>query len=204
MQTVPAVALRIAPLLLALGLCGAPRAHAEDEPKPESRMWKRLKSMDTDGDGTISRKEFQGPDRFWDRLDGDGDGVVSRAEADKVGAGRGGGQGRGGRAGPGGMGARRGPPRARGLSLEALDTNEDGAVSKAEWSAFFTKADENEDKLLQKEEWDAAVGGGAIHDPAPKLGAAAPKVSAQVRGLKAKIDLAKPKRVTVLIFGSWT
>ena len=108
-----------------------------------------------------------------------------------------------GREGQGGRSMGRGR-MGGGLSLEKLDTDKNGSVSKKEWDAFFAKADENEDGVLQKAEWDAAAGGRAMHDPAPKAGADAPKVSAQIRGMTAKIDLAKPKRTTVLVFGSWT
>lgn len=41
-------------------------------------------------------------------------------------------------------------------------------------------------------------------DLAPKLGAAIPSVSANTPDGKLTVDLAKPKRLTVLIFGSHT
>ncbi len=182
------------------------------EKKPESRMWKRLKDMDADGDGKVSRDEFRGPDRFWKRLDGDDDGVVTRAEADKAGQGmrgRGGGRGQAGDQRPGrgdqrpGRGGMRGGG-ARGLSFEKLDLDKDGKVSQREWAAFLEKHDENKDTILQKEEWDAAVGGRPLKDDAPKVGAKAPKVSAKMIDLPLQVDLGKPKRTTVLIFGSWT
>ncbi len=203
----PRVPLAAAALLLALLLAPAP-ARAEDEPKPEpkpateSEMWKRLKGRDANGDGVISRDEFPGRDRMWRRLDADGDGQVTRGEADKASERMGGGMGRGrggegmGRGGRGRMGG--------GLSLEALDTDGDGKVSKKEWDAFFAKADKNEDGALDKTEFDSATSRRGRPDHAPKVGDDAPKVSAQIRGMTAKIDLAKPKRTTVLIFGSWT
>jgi len=39
--------------------------------------------LDTDGDGKVSRKEFDGPPSEFDRLDRDGDGFLSEAEAPK-------------------------------------------------------------------------------------------------------------------------
>ena len=36
-----------------------------------------MRTWDTDGDGTITRDEFKGPDRFWSRLDQDADGTVA-------------------------------------------------------------------------------------------------------------------------------
>ena len=177
----------------------------EEDAKPESRMWKRLKDMDADGDGKVSRDEFRGPDRLWKRLDGDDDGVVTRVEADKASQGmrnRGGGQGQPGDQRPGRGGMRGGG--SRGLSFTKLDLDKDGQVSQREWAVFLQKHDENKDTILQKEEWDAAVGGRPMKDDAPKVGAKAPKVSAKMIDLPQEIDLGKPKRTTVLIFGSWT
>ncbi len=94
--------------------------------------------------------------------------------------------------------------RGGGLSFGKLDLDKDGKVSAREWALFLEKADENKDAVLQKEEWDAAVGGGAMRDSAPKVGSKAPAVSAQMIDLPLKVDLNKPKRTTVLIFGSWT
>jgi hypothetical protein len=185
---------------------GASLAQAEDE-KPESALWKRLKDRDANGDGKVSRDEFPGPDRMWNRMDTDGDGTITRKEADVASERMGGGRMGGGRRGQGqgkGQGRGRRGAGASGLSLDKIDTNKDGSISKAEWSAFFKGADKNKDDVLQKEEFDAAAGGRPMADAAPKVGAPAPKGSAKVRGLTAKIDLSSPKRTTVLIFGSWT
>jgi len=195
--------------LLALAL---PAASAGDE-VPESRMWQRLKQMDANGDGKVTKDEFRGPGRMWERLDRDADGTVTRKEADTAskrmrdrggerGGDRGGMNGRpGGRGGMGGMGGMAG---RGGLGFEKLDLDHNGEVSKREWAAFLEKADENKDGILQKEEWDAAVGGGPMKDAAPKVGTKAPKVSAKMIDLPLSVDLAQPKRTTVLIFGSWT
>lgn len=178
----------------------APSAHAEEE---ERGPWSRLKRMDENGDGKVTREEFRGPDRVWERFDGDGDGVITKDEAESMRGRRG---GRGGGPGMGGMGGmgRGGMMGRGGLAFEKLDQNKDGKVSKAEWDAFLKEADENEDTILQKEEWDAAVGGGPMRDSAPKVGEKAPKVAAKLRGTELKVDLSTPKRTTVLIFGSWT
>lgn len=42
---------------------------------------RRLMAMDRDGDGKVSREEFSGPARLFDRLDGDGDGAITAGEA---------------------------------------------------------------------------------------------------------------------------
>ena len=160
----------------------------------------QFKLFEFNGDGKISKDEFRGPDRFWSRLDGDGDGVVTRKEADAAGGRMG---GRGGRSPRGeGRGGMRGG--ARGLSFATLDLDKDGSVSAREWALFMEKADENKDQILQKEEWDAAVGNRPLRDDAPKVGSKAPKVSAKMIDLPLAVDLSKPKRTTVLIFGSWT
>ena len=81
--------------------------------------WDRLSGMDQDGDGKVSKAEFSGPDRFWDRLDSDGDGFVTETEAKSMRRGRGqrGGQGQGG----------------PNMLLQRLDTDKDGKVSEEEW-----------------------------------------------------------------------
>ena len=155
--------------------------------------WFRLSGMDSDGDGKVSRDEFAGPERLWDRLDGDGDGFVTEKEARAMRRG-----GRGGRGGAGG-----GAQMAERMTRR-FDGNSDGSVSKAEWSAFFEKADENGDGILDKEELAAALGGRRYNDTAPKVGDAAPKVKAKDAVSGREIDLAAPTRPTVLVFGSWT
>ncbi|MDF1703015.1 MAG: hypothetical protein P1V36_17845, partial [Planctomycetota bacterium] len=101
----PALFGLVALLLLPLLTGPTPAWSEEEEAKPESEMWKRLKARDADGDGAIRRDEFPGRDRMWNRLDADGDGVVTREEADKASTGR---RGRGQGGGPGGPGGRSG------------------------------------------------------------------------------------------------
>ncbi len=159
--------------------------------------WDRLSSMDQDGDGKVSKAEFSGPDRLWDRLDADGDGFVTETEAKSMRGGRGGrgqrGQGRGG----------------QNMLLQRLDTDKDGKVSEEEWKAFFKAADTDGDGAVTAEELGAAMmqgrGGMARRpDNAPKVGAQAPDVSAKTLKEGRDVDLSKPQRTTVLIFGSYT
>ncbi|NJN14639.1 MAG: hypothetical protein HC813_03205 [Planctomycetes bacterium] len=105
--------------------------------------WERMRGMDADGDGKVSRAEFRGPEQLFARLDGDRDGFVTEQEAKARQGGRGG-------AGPG---------------PQLFDSNGDGKVDAEEWQAFFEKADENGDEVLQQEELSAALRGERYRDP---------------------------------------
>ena len=163
-------------------LLGASFALAQGRGNP----WDRMKQYDTDNDGKISRKEFTGPERFFQRFDANRDGFVARAEVEQ-------------RMAVGGRGGRGGDQL-----LKRMDANGDGTVSKAEWDAFFASADENGDGLLQPEEWRAALSGRKFNDRAPKKGDPAPAATAADPKRGRLVDLAKPRRTTVLVFGSWT
>jgi len=169
--------LRLVPLLLLAGLLLAQGGGRDP--------WSRLQRMDADGDGKVSRDEFTGPDRLWGRLDRDGDGFVTEGEA---GAMR--------------RGGRRGKPGGR--MTERFDGNEDGKISAEEWTAFFEKADENGDAVLDPDEMSAALAGRRYEDKAPRVGAPVPQVKAKRAGSDEVVDLARAKKTTVLVFGSWT
>ncbi len=154
--------------------------------------WERIQGMDTDGDGKVSKDEFTGPERFWDRLDQDGDGFVTEKETK--------GMRRGGRGGPG-QGRRGGGGAAL---AQRMDTDKDGQVSKDEWEAFFEKSDVNGDGLVDRKEFEAATSGRAYKDDAPAEGAAIPAVTVKRLNGRESVDLSKPTRTTVLVFGSYT
>ena len=59
-----------------------------DEQKPKEKSQRpsakdHFKRLDKDGDGKVSKKEFNGPDRHFDRLDRDDDGFISENELPK-------------------------------------------------------------------------------------------------------------------------
>lgn len=140
--------------------------------------WKRMLRSDADGDGRISRAEYPGPRHRFESLDQNQDGFVTRSEL--------------------------APPRTDVPSFR-VDLDRDGKVSAEEWSRFYRTADLNLDGVLEDAELDAALKGLPYPDRAPKAGAAAPAVRAKQAGPAGEpVDLARPKRPTVLVFGSWT
>lgn len=108
-----------------------------DSPSSLNRVWEIIKGHDDDGDGVVTREEFDRSARAFDGYDLDGDGRLTREEMDqwvssrsRGRAGRGGGRTGAGRSGAGARG--RGPSRMVG----ALgDTNADGVVTRDEWSS---------------------------------------------------------------------
>lgn len=114
----------------------------------------RMKALDKDGDGKLSKDEFQGPEAFFDRLDGDSDGKLDARELGRMAQ---------------GMTAR----------IGAMDANGDGKVSKDEFKgqpAMFDRLDANGDGFLSKD--DSPDGAPA---PAAAKGKAAERVKAALK-----------------------
>jgi len=121
----------------------------------------RVPAQDKDGDGRISRSEWQGvPERF-KNMDKNGDGYLTREEMRQVAEtlqnpnlGRG--QGAGGPGGPGGPGAPRPAAKERAANLlKTQDQDGDGKVSATEFKGreqAFRRMDKNNDGFLTLQE----------------------------------------------------
>ena len=99
--------------------------------------------------------------------------------------------------------------------FRTLDADQDRKLSSKEWTvllrlADFKKADSQSDGHVTSEEWlrffgqgqRTARGGG--EGGGAKVGALAPKVSAQFIAGDRVLDFSKIKRYTVVVFGSYT
>ncbi|HZF37211.1 MAG TPA: hypothetical protein VE715_00170 [Blastocatellia bacterium] len=91
---------------------------------------KRMKRMDINNDGAISRDEWKGKPEVFDKLDKNGDGSLTREEFAAA--------------------AHRQAGR-----LNQMDTNNDGQISRDEWKGNpkrFDRLDVNGDGVITKEE----------------------------------------------------
>jgi Ca2+-binding EF-hand superfamily protein len=137
-------------------------------------LWKFLSGKyDQNGDGKITVKEYgRGADKF-KAYDSDGDGSITQKDS-------GGGASNQRRGGGGGMrgagGGGRGAPTSTVdndiavMIAKNADDNEDGSVSKLEWSKALTTLDHNQDKVASASELNdimcAALGRNKLSDRA--------------------------------------
>lgn len=94
----------------------------------------RFKAMDKDGDGKLSKDEFEGPKPLFPQIDADKDGFISQQEATRFVA-----------AGGGNLQQR----------LQAMDKNGDSKVSEEEFTGprpLFARLDTDKDGFVTKEE----------------------------------------------------
>ena len=114
----------------------APKA----EPSPAAGPFaQRLRAMDKDGDGKVSRAEFTGRPAMFDRLDRNNDGYITRDELPGANLGA----------------AAKGQP---GRLLRAMDKDGDGKISKDEFTgrpAMFDRLDRNKDGYISRDEFPA-------------------------------------------------
>lgn len=175
--------------LIGLLLLSVYPALAQDRFAP----WDRMIDSDHNKDGKISRQEFRGPERMFERLDTNRDGFITRSEAESM------------RNRIGQDSAAENPhPNLGPMFIARIDSDGNESISLEEWTAFFKKADENEDGLIQLEEWQAAIRRQPLKDHAPAVGSPAPQVKAREITSNREIDFAKVERPTVLVFGSHT
>jgi hypothetical protein len=96
---------------------------------------KRMKRMDINNDGAISRDEWKGRPQVFDRIDKNNDGSLSREEAAISGRNRG--------------------PRHLKQHLKQMDANNDRQISRDEWKGdaeIFNRLDANNDGVITREE----------------------------------------------------
>lgn len=121
------------------------------------KMRERMKAMDADGDGKVSREEWKGPPEAFDRFDRNKDGFIDKGDRPaRGGAGR---AGPGG-AGPGGAGQGKVTPADQKKRVDAhfkkLDKDGDGKLGGDELPnpAMLQRADKDADGTLSREEFE--------------------------------------------------
>jgi hypothetical protein len=134
------VACVLAPLTSISILAKAPGGAQESQGQSRTRQRgdlngeKRMKRLDTNNDGMISRDEWKGKPEVFDKIDKNGNGSLTREEL--------------------GAAARRQTER-----LNQMDTNNDGKISRDEWKGppkRFDRLDANGDEVISKEELRSA------------------------------------------------
>ncbi len=91
----------------------------------------KLTKMDTNHDGQITREEWKGRDRGFQKADQNNDGIISRQET------------------------RNGRRQLGKLHLRQMDSNQDKQITRSEWSGdpeAFSRLDKNSDGIITKEE----------------------------------------------------
>jgi hypothetical protein len=101
----------------------------------------RFQNLDKDGDGKVSRGEWDGRPAVFSMIDADGDGFITREEAQRFRP-------------AAAANAPAGPP-AIAARLKAMDKDGDGKVSRDEFTGrppMFDRIDKNKDGFIDQEE----------------------------------------------------
>lgn len=117
-------------ILLVSGAAAQTPAPTGQNPGNKRQARERMKQMDTNQDGQISREEWKGNPQIFDKVDKNNDGQLSQREAMKAG-------------------------RAGREKLKQMDANHDGQIVREEWKGnpeAFARFDTNNDGILSKEE----------------------------------------------------
>ena len=172
------------------------------------------RQMDANGDGKITRDEFPGPKEMFDQFDKDKNNSLSPDERDDMRQSRM--RGGFGRGNSGGGFRRPGQDQGNNMAQElfgAVDANKDSKLSSKEWQTYFdkilTEADKDKNGNLSAKEWQAwrqrsQSRSSGRPDRGLKVGAMAPKVTAEFMTQKGSLDFSKIKHLSVVIFGSYT
>ncbi len=122
---------------------------------------KLLERWDANGDGQITKDEFEGPEHLFTRMDASGDGAISEGELRAAPTGQ-----------RGAMGRRDPAARWKAL-LERWDANKDGQLARAEFQGhdeLFDMLDANGDGVITEEEHNqVAAQGRERGDPLSSL-----------------------------------
>lgn len=97
----------------------------------------KLRKMDVNNDGAISRDEWKGKPKGFERIDRDNDNIINREEAMAAGK------------------------HGRQAGLKRMDENNDRQISRNEWKGdpeAFGRLDVNNDGILTREELKARRG----------------------------------------------
>ncbi len=149
-----------------------------------AQMAKRLRQLDTDGDGRVSRDEYRGPDAFFERLDANANGFIDADEIDQLDGGA--------------KRKRKISPEAAAARFEQLDKNGDGVLTADDGvpGRYLETVDANADGRVSLEEFQAAVAKAQARDGDGEEQKPAPSKGRLTAGMLRRFDKNKDGKVT--------